>query len=579
MSIFSKLFGSKKLEENANSPKVPKVDEEVPIQELYLSYREEGLKHLAEGNYVLSLEFFQAAIEKNKCDEAAYIGLSNSYIALGKMNDAERTIYQLLAIDPGSKKAQEQLDKIKGKRSEQESFSVTQPQKKYSEEELRERIRESIKVNIGKSQEGQNSAIIPFNPKYELQNYSFPTMDLFNDAIESNDGNIHLYDLFSSDEFQNINAVLPCVVGKTIDGKSYVIDLAKMPNVLIAGASGTGKSTLCHAMVFSLLLKMHPSELKLVLVDLKGLEFNYYDGIERHFLAKLPDVDNSIATDDNKSIRTLESLCIELDERVFLLKDAGCRNIIEYNEKFKARKLLPTIGHRYLPYIVLVIDDYSLLVSSKGKEANQAIIKVLGMGKAVGIHAIVGTSRVTSDVFSVQMKSCIPARIAFRVNSASESRSLLDVVGANMLGVYGEMMALIPGNSVIKIKGASVSSIEIKTITEFIGNQRGYTWPFLLPEVPSESDDGFFDIYDDGERDSLFEEAARIVVQTQQGSTSMIQRKLKLGYNRAGRILDQLEAAGIVGPFTGSKSREVKMTSEAALEQILRDLYNKDNGI
>ena len=357
-----------------------------------------------------------------------------------------------------------------------------------------------------------------------------------------------------------------------------MIDLAKMPHVLIAGATGTGKSTLCHSMILSLLMQKHPSEMKFVLLDPKGLEFNFYTRIERHYLAKLPDIEDAVVNSLENAKRTLASLCIELDQRTDLLKNAMCRNVEEYNEVFKSRKLLPTEGHRYLPYIVIVIDDFALLSSLGGKEVVTSLEKILGAGKFVGIHAIVGTSRMTTDVVTAQMKSCLPARFVFRVNSASESKALLDVAGANLLNEYGEMLVRLPGTPIEKVHGMYATSDEINGITNFIGYQRGYSEPFLLPEVPD--DDGYsYDFDDDGERDSLFEEAARIVVQTQQGSSTMIQRKLKLGYNRAGRIIDQLEAAGIVGPFSGSKSREVKVTSEAALEQILRDIYNKENGI
>ena len=331
-------------------------------------------------------------------------------------------------------------------------------------------------------------------------------------------------------------------------------------------------------MILSLLMQKHPAEMKFVLIDTKGLEFNFYTRIERHYLAKLPDITDAVVNSPEEAKRTLSSLCIELDMRTDLMKSAMCRNVEEYNEVFKARKLLPTEGHRYLPYIVVVIDDFALLSSQGGKDITTSLEKILGAGKLVGIHAIVGTSRMTADVVTAQMKSCLPARFVFRVNSASESKALLDVAGANLLNEYGEMLVRLPGTPIEKVHGMYATSDEINGITNFIGYQRGYSEPFLLPEVPDEN--GFsYDFDDDGLRDSLFEEAARIVVQTQQGSTSMIQRKLKLGYNRAGHIIDQLEAAGIVGPFSGSKSREVKVTSEAALEQILRDIYNKENGI
>ena len=405
--------------------------------------------------------------------------------------------------------------------------------------------------------------------KYEIPSYKLPELDLFDEQGQLQDGSIRLAELLGSDKYQNAEYALPCVAGKTAEGDVCCFDLARMPNVLIAGSMGTGKSTLCHTMIISLLLKKLPEDLKLVLVDLKGLEFNYYNRIDKHYLAKIPDIEEAVLTDEQKVVRTFNAIVIELEKRIGLLKEAGCRNVIEYNEKHKARQLKPTEGHCYLPYMVVVIDDYSLLVNPTGKEACLSLLRFLEAGKAVGIHTIIGTSRLTSDVFTAQMKACIPARIAFRVNSASESRALFDAAGANLLRECGEMMVLLPGNTVTRVNGAIVTSKEIDFVTSFIGTQKGYYESFVLKDT--EFDELLWND-DEGERDPLFEEAARIVVLTQQGSTSMIQRKLKLGYNRAGRLIDQLEAAGIVGPFTGSKSREVKVNSEYALEQILRDI-------
>ena len=412
--------------------------------------------------------------------------------------------------------------------------------------------------------------------RHEMPSYKLPRLDLFDEQGQLKDGFIHLTELFATEKYQNTEYALPCAIGKTEEGEICCFDLARMPNVLIAGSMGTGKSTLCHTMIISLLLKRLPEDLKFVLVDLKGLEFNYYNRIDKHYLAKIPDIKDAVLTNEKEVVRTLNALVIELDERVNLLKEAGCRNVIEYNEKQKARQLRPTDGHRYLPYLVVVIDDYALLVSSMGKEASMPLLKILEAGKAVGIHAIIGASRLMTDVFTPQMKACIPARISFRVNTASESRAIIDTVGANLLGECGEMMALLPGSTATKVDGAIVMSREIDALTSFIGSQKGYYESYILRDLEYNE---LLNTDEEDDFDSLFEEAARIVVQTQQGSTSMIQRKLKLGYNRAGHIIDQLEAAGIVGPFSGSKSREVKVTSEAALEQILRDIYNKENGI
>ena len=388
---------------------------------------------------------------------------------------------------------------------------------------------------------------------------------------------VSMRSVLASEKFQNSKYALPCAIGKTISNETYVFDLAKMPHILMAGATGQGKSVGLNAIIASLLYSKHPSELKFVMVDPKKVELTLYNRIERHYLAKLPDSEDAIITDVKKVVRTLNSLCIEMDQRYDLLKSAECRNIIEYNEKFKARKLLPTEGHRFLPYIVLVVDEFADLIMTAGREVEAPIARIAQLARAVGIHLIIATQRPSVNIITGSIKANFPARIAFRVISQVDSKTILDQSGANQLIGRGDML-LSTGNDLVRLQCAFIDTPEVEAVTEFIGAQRGYAEPFLLPEVPEDEGEGV-DVEDEGERDSLFEEAARIVVQTQQGSTSMIQRKLKLGYNRAGRIIDQLEAAGIVGPFSGSKSREVKVTSEAALEQILRDVYNKDNGI
>ncbi|MBR6928595.1 MAG: DNA translocase FtsK 4TM domain-containing protein [Bacteroidales bacterium] len=388
---------------------------------------------------------------------------------------------------------------------------------------------------------------------------------------------VSMRSVLSSEKFQKAKFALPCAIGKTISNETYVFDLAKMPHILMAGATGQGKSVGLNAIVASLLYCKHPSELKFVMVDPKKVELTLYNRIERHYLAKLPDSEDAIITDVKKVVRTLNSLCIEMDQRYDLLKAAECRNIIEYNEKFKARKLLPTEGHRYLPYIVLVVDEFADLIMTAGRDVEAPIARLAQLARAIGIHLIIATQRPSVNIITGSIKANFPARIAFRVISAVDSKTILDQSGANQLIGRGDML-LSTGNDLVRLQCAFIDTPEVEVITDFIGSQRGYAEPFLLPEVPDEEGENI-DIEDDGERDSLFEEAAHIVVQTQQGSTSMIQRKLKLGYNRAGRIIDQLEAAGIVGPFSGSKSREVKVKDEFALEQILRDIYNKDNGI
>ena len=388
---------------------------------------------------------------------------------------------------------------------------------------------------------------------------------------------VSMRSVLASEKFQKNKYALPCAIGKTISNETYVFDLAKMPHILMAGATGQGKSVGLNAIIASLLYSKHPSELKFVMVDPKKVELTLYNRIERHYLAKLPDSEDAIITDVKQVVRTLNSLCIEMDQRYDLLKAAECRNIIEYNEKFKARRLLPTEGHRFLPYIVLVVDEFADLIMTAGREVEAPIARLAQLARAIGIHLIIATQRPSVNIITGSIKANFPARIAFRVISQVDSKTILDQSGANQLIGRGDML-LSTGNDLVRLQCAFIDTPEVEAVTEFIGAQRGYPEPFLLPEVPEEESDGI-DIEDDGDRDSLFEEAAHIVVQTQQGSTSMIQRKLKLGYNRAGRIIDQLEAAGIVGPFSGSKSREVKVKDEFALEQILRDIYNKDNGI
>ena len=390
---------------------------------------------------------------------------------------------------------------------------------------------------------------------------------------------VSMKSVLSSDKFQNNKFALPCAIGKTISNETYVFDLAKMPHILMAGATGQGKSVGLNAIVASLLYSKHPSDLKFVMVDPKKVELTLYNRIERHYLAKLPDSEDAIITDVKKVVRTLNSLCIEMDQRYDLLKAAQCRNIIEYNEKFKTRRLLPTEGHRYLPYIVLVVDEFADLIMTAGRDVEAPIARLAQLARAIGIHLIIATQRPSVNIITGSIKANFPARIAFRVISAVDSKTILDQSGANQLIGRGDML-LSTGNDLVRLQCAFIDTPEVEAITSYIGEQRGFSEPFLLPEVPDEDGNNDGGDFEDGdERDSLFEEAARIVVQTQQGSTSMIQRKLKLGYNRAGRIIDQLEAAGIVGPFSGSKSREVKVANEFALEQILKDLDLKDQGI
>ena len=366
---------------------------------------------------------------------------------------------------------------------------------------------------------------------------------------------------------------LPVVFGKTISNEIFMADLSKMPHLLIAGATGQGKSVGINAILTSLLYKKHPSELKFVMVDPKKVELSIYSKIERHYLAKLPDTDKAILTDNSKVINTLNSLCIEMDNRYKLLEEAFCRNLKEYNKKFKERKLNPENGHRYLPYIVLVVDEFADLIMTAGKEVEHPIARLAQLARAVGIHLIIATQRPSVNVITGMIKANFPARVAFRVMSNVDSRTILDSTGADQLIGKGDMLYS-NGNDMIRIQCAFIDTPEVEKVVTFIGEQKGYPNAYELPEYVGENESSGAGNFDANEKDALFEEAARIVVNTQQGSTSMLQRQLKLGYNRAGRIMDQLENAGVVGNFNGAKAREVLISDIQHLEQFLESLRN-----
>ncbi|MGB2137732.1 MAG: DNA translocase FtsK 4TM domain-containing protein [Flavobacteriales bacterium] len=378
--------------------------------------------------------------------------------------------------------------------------------------------------------------------------------------------------VISSDKFQNSEMELPVAFGKTISNETFVADLAKMPHLLMAGATGQGKSVGLNAILVSILYKKHPAQVKFVLVDPKKVELTLFNKIERHFLAKLPDSEEAIITDTKKVINTLNSLCIEMDQRYDLLQNAQCRNIVEYNKKFIARKLNPNDGHKYLPYIVLVIDEFADLIMTAGKEVETPIARLAQLARAIGIHLIVATQRPSVNVITGIIKANFPARVAFRVTSKIDSRTILDAGGADQLIGRGDMLISL-GSDLIRLQCAFIDTPEVEKITDFIGNQRAYPEAFLLPEYVGDAEGGTGDA-DLDDRDVMFEQAARVVVQHQSGSTSLIQRKLKLGYNRAGRIIDQLETARIVGPFEGSKARQVLIRDEMALEEVLNQLNN-----
>lgn len=379
---------------------------------------------------------------------------------------------------------------------------------------------------------------------------------------------VSMKSLIASEKFQNSDYELPVVLGKTISNETYVANLAKMPHLLMAGATGQGKSVGLNAILVSLLYKKHPSQIKFVLVDPKKVELTLFNKIERHYLAKLPDEEEAIITDTTKVVKTLNSLCIEMDQRYELLKNALCRNIKEYNVKFVARKLNPEEGHRYLPYIVLVVDEFADLIMTAGKEVETPIARLAQLARAIGIHLIIATQRPSVNIITGIIKANFPARIAFRVTAKIDSRTILDTGGADQLIGRGDMLYS-TGNELVRLQCGFVDTPEVDEICDFIGSQQAYPQALLLPEVVGEESD--MGNLADEDRDELFADAARVIVMHQQGSTSLIQRKLKLGYNRAGRLIDQLEAAGVVGPFKGSKAREVLIPDEFALEQFLNN--------
>ena len=380
---------------------------------------------------------------------------------------------------------------------------------------------------------------------------------------------VSMRSVIASPKFQKAEMELPIALGKNISNETFVVDLTKMPHLLMAGATGQGKSVGLNAVLTSLLYKKHPAEVKFVLVDPKKVELTIYNTIERHYLAKLPDADEPIITDNSKVINTLNSLCIEMDNRYELLKNALCRNLKEYNKKFTERKLNPNDGHNFLPYIVLVVDEFADLIMTAGKEVETPIARLAQLARAVGIHLIIATQRPSVNVITGIIKANFPARIAFRVTSKIDSRTILDSGGADQLIGRGDMLYT-QGNELTRIQCAFVDTPEVDRIAHFIGAQKGYAQAHLLPEYVGEEGGSTLDI-DASERDALFREAAEVIVTAQQGSASLLQRKLKLGYNRAGRIIDQMEAAGIVGPFEGSKARQVLIPDLLALDQHLNN--------
>jgi S-DNA-T family DNA segregation ATPase FtsK/SpoIIIE len=381
---------------------------------------------------------------------------------------------------------------------------------------------------------------------------------------------VSMRSLITSKAFQETKFDLALALGRTITNDAYIIDLTKMPHLLVAGATGQGKSVGINAIITSILYKKHPAEVKFVLIDPKRVELPLYTKIERHFLAKLPDEEDAIITDTQKVIKTLNSLCIEMDNRLELLKAAQSRHIKEYNEKFISRKLSPEKGHKYMPYIVLIIDEFADLIMTAGREIEGPIGRLAQLARAIGIHLIISTQRPSANIITGFIKANFPTRIAFRVFSSIDSRTILDATGADRLVGRGDMLVS-SGSEPVRVQCAFIDTPEIEELTDFIGSQQGYPNAMHLPEYIDDSEAGMQDI-DLKKRDTMFDEAAKLVVIHQQGSTSLIQRKMAIGYNRAGRIIDQLEAAGIVGPFEGSKARDVLVSDLIVLEQILKRL-------
>jgi len=386
---------------------------------------------------------------------------------------------------------------------------------------------------------------------------------------------VSMESILNSKKFADSRMELPVALGRTITNEVYMFDLAKMPHLLVAGATGQGKSVGLNCVITSLLYKKHPAELKLVMVDPKMVEFSIYSPIIKHFLAKMPDVDDSeaIITDTTKVIHTLKSLCIEMDNRYELLKEANVRSVIEYNNLFKDRKLNPEKGHRYLPYIVVVIDEFGDLIMTAGKDIEMPIARIAQKARAVGMHMIIATQRPTTNIITGTIKANFPARMAFRVSSMIDSRTILDRPGANQLIGRGDLLFL-SGSDPVRVQCAFVDTPEVNAICQYISRQQGYTEAYPLPEYVDENDGGAVDgAVDLGKFDPMFVDAARLIVASQSGSTSLIQRKFAIGYNRAGRLMDQLEATGIVGKADGSKPRPVLVMDDAQLDRIL-ETYN-----
>ena len=572
--IFDKLFKKDK--------DTGKTTETKPVSTV--DYYAEGKAQFNAGRYTQAMEYFQAAIAEHPERENAYLKLAETFLAMGKQKEASSTLYKLLARYPDSTQAQEMLRKCQPKQVPEP------PQKKddvsFSIDD------EFTRLNSGTGSNNQPDPVFtvvdppttphptppqprhfssndPYDPHLDLADYTMPSIDLLEDAPTVK---CSLKNLLQSQEFTNTSAALPVVMGADVKGQPYIADLSELPHMLISGLTGFGKTTFLNAMLTSLLYKKHPSELKIVIMGDKRLSLTLWDNLNRHYLIALPDNDQPVIIDNTKlAVRTLNSLCIEMDSRFDLLKAAKVRNIKDYNDDFCHRKLNPDQGHRYLPYIVVAIYEFSGYMAGGGREVELPICRLAQLAKAVGIHIVIASNRSDADIFTTQMKSNFPARLSFKVARGIESNAILGVTGAQNLKYAGEMLFSPAGVAPKHLNGVYISDDDVDKVIRYVSNQRGYPFNFELPEYLDGNEEPHKE-FDSKHKDVFFNDAARLVVASQFGSTSLLQRKLQLGYNQAGRIIDQLEAAGIVGPSNGSKPRDVLIHDEVSLEELLKAL-------
>lgn len=530
--------------------------------EYYLS----GLKFFNSGEYTQALEYFQEAIHSYPNNKSGYQMLAETYQKMGKISKAEDTLQRMSKIGSQLDLTPNQNESLVKNMNSNLIFSVS-----------------SDIQSIGNSPQNntkpkENVKIEPYDPKKELSHFMFPILDFLNEEYlntsdEEGVNVVPVREILSSDKFRNSGYELPIGIGETNQGEIYVFDLVKMPHLLIAGATGQGKTMGIQAIITSLLYAKHPSEMKFVIVDPKDLEYSSYSAMDNYYLAKIPFGRNSIITDKKQVPSVLQSLCVEMDMRYELLKKSQTRSVKDYNNKFCSRELSPSLGFKYLPYIVVIIDDFDMVITAN-KKVEEPLTRLAQLSRSTGIHLIISAQRPSTDVVTSNIKANFPARMAFRMVSAADSRTILESVGANQLAGNGDMVFK-SARDLVHLQCAFVDVQETDKIMDFIKKQsQSYPlqMPYELPCVPSVMDDDFTDSYNPNELDPLLIEAAVLVVQTQAGSASAIQRKLSLGYSRAGHIMEQLEDLRIVGPGTGSKPRQVLVKTEAELRQRLIDL-------